>query len=122
MCLVIKEGQEPKIAKRNITVFKVLKRSGNFYRTPYEEFLVKPGDKLESNLHIHNNKIYYALHSFRTLAGASKCVSYGAYDDRQIFRCTIPKGAIYYNGRFYDDKDAYASTHLDYPKKLTPIE
>jgi hypothetical protein len=119
MCLIIKLGQEPKIAKRNISVFKVLINYDSFYNTPYEHFPVKPGLKMNSIIVVNNGEIHIAIHSFATLEGAKKCVGYGI--ERQLFKCIIPKGAVYYIGTFYNKNDAYASDMLNYPEVLTPI-
>lgn len=125
MCLYITKGQEPKIAEKAIRVYKVLKQYGvNNYLTPFQSYCVSPGHKATSELIVEPEDDYtpvidIGLHSFRTLKSARMCKS-NQYGVPVIIRCTIPKGATYYLGRFYYDDDSYASNELLYPKTFEP--
>lgn len=114
MCL--SNSGEKKIATHDITCYKVVMTRRNKYYTIYYGKYVKIGGSYRSSI-----KGYYsycscscitkALHSYSNKRSA---ISDSAYKrGAAVIRCIIPKGAVYYIGKFGKDR-AYASNKLKY--------
>ena len=129
------EIPQPKIAKRNIIVYKCLdcnlfeKRifsGADFtFTTPYQGFPIQLGKRYKSDFNIEDVYRYPAedtdesyafevgegmFHSHGCLENAIKdCTEY--WDGNCVFYAIIPKGALYYEGYFCGDF-GYASNEL----------
>ena len=119
MCLNIKKDQKPKIAKRNITVYKVVDKEDNELTTPWYFLVVEIGEEYSSKLIIQSDSfnpiITEGLHSFADLEEATA----DAEDDALVLiKCIIPKGSIYYKGIDCFNNQSYASNKLKYIKIL----
>ncbi len=112
MCLVTKNPEQT--AKKDITCYKVVLLEGNkllsFYYG-FEYILNNLNETVILYTHDLIDKDYIAIeeafHSFTSLDRAMKflqvCSSYSA----TIVKCTIPKGA-----KFYQDNECFASNQL----------
>ena len=118
MCLNIKKNQKPRIAKRDITVYKTVDHDeDDTFRTVWYDAIVKIGEEYTSKLILQNDNISEivteALHSFSNLEEATA----DAEDDALVLiKCIIPKGSIYYKGRDCFNNQSYASNKLKYAK------
>lgn len=114
MCLSNLTTEEPQIAKRNITVYKVLIKRSYDYLTLWRGVPIEIGKTYTSKLVKHgidasnNLRIEEGLHSYKHYKSIkdSICVK---------VKCIIPKGSKYYIGTFCE----YVSIASD---KLTYVE
>jgi hypothetical protein len=123
MCLEIKKGQRVKIAKEDITCYKVLLCKDKSWYTFYKRMKIHPGSICRSDITILKSDfystIYEALHSFTSLGVANDFVYCRVKPSSSIIvECIIPKGAKYYIGTFEDSDDSYASDTLVYPEEF----
>jgi hypothetical protein len=134
MCLHLNGKQNsPKVATKDITCYKFLKRRLNiheyYYTTYYQLSPVEIGNTYESKIIVEKSVIgehiiNIALHSFKYLSNLRKTIRrYGYYTDKiVIVKCIIPKGSTYYLGDFEGEGLSYASDKLTYVKILEIIE
>lgn len=121
MCLQIKGLQHiPRIALRDITVYKVVKDTFNdgSYYTPYMCMRVQVGETYTAELIRFASSVEHGLHSFARLEDAVEELRDWKNNCPEVIRCIIPKGSIYYIGRFGILK-SYASNKLRYDKVVT---
>jgi hypothetical protein len=99
MCLYIKRFTVRKIAKTDITVYKVLNEFDTYYKTPFQRTIVEIGKTYYSDIkrNLFSNKINVGLHSFVELYGTYWLLK-NKYNDRVVVSCIIPKGSVYYVG------------------------
>ena len=127
MCLTIKENQKPKVAAKDITVFKII-QDGYFGKKGLLTFFmyspIKIGETYHSEIEKNFNQIEIALHSFKRLKDL-KAYLMKDYPNRifigkkvHIAKCLIPKGSIYYTGDFDNLGKSYASDCVTYVKIL----
>lgn len=115
MCLTIKKGSRKLIAKKDITVYKLVEKFNDGYRTVYQKEPVKIGETYKSKLEKSRviNSVYIGLHSMADFDGADYISSLGV--NRLIVECVIPKGSKYYSGTFCG-RDSFASDTITYIK------
>lgn len=117
MCLQVKRNAERKVAKKDITCYKVLltKPDGSL-RTPYRDVYAEIGETYTSRLQTPtiDNEISVGLHSFVTLKAAKRELIDWEENTVTVVKCIIPKDAEYYRGGFNSEDDAYASNELKY--------
>ena len=116
MCLITSQ-QEPQIADKNITCYKVLRK--DMSSMLYSEFKWEFGKLHKTELEPYRSvmsgpfwikKITKAFHSYK----AYKDVRGGYFMSGHpciIVECTIPKGAMFYEGH-HCDEEGYASNQL----------
>lgn len=115
MCL-ISNFDYPSVADRDLTCYKVYILINDRYKSPYQKadmpkigelattLLEKPGSYL----------IEKGFHSFVSILDASNeafLTTYIYKHKSYVFKCTIPRGAKYYEGR-YDSLPAYCSESI----------
>ena len=110
MCLCIKEGDIPKIAKKDIICYKHIMKNWGEYFTSYQKKSVKIGNTYHSGLERFNNEIHKGLHSYKYKEDAIKESEKWV---EILAKCIIPKGSKYYEGIF-DRSVALASDCLKY--------
>lgn len=130
MCLYLNEKHSPKVATKDITCYKFLKRNLNrnleyYYSTYYQNSPVAIGNTYESKIIVETrviggHLINIALHSYKYLSSLRKTIKkYGyVYDRIAIVKCIIPKGSTYYLGDFEGEGLSYASDKLTYVEIL----
>ena len=115
MCL-ISNFDHPSIADRDLTCYKVYVFINDQYKSPYQKAdMPKIGELATTSLQESGTYlIEKGFHSFVSLIDAvdearliTTVYSYMTY----IFKCTIPRGAKYYEGR-YDSLPAYCSESI----------
>ena len=123
---MINNDDVSKIAKRDISCYKVVYSSDNIndniYETFYQGTAVELGKTYNSEIHRKNScydqkvdQIEQGLHSFKLLSKAKKFINeQGVEEDCVVIKCSIPKGSEYYLGDFNGKNDSYASTGLKY--------
>lgn len=121
MCLEVNDGVRiPEIATEDIICYKVIKKVGKFYETPYKYMPVKMKGKYKSIL---DDPLFYQVdrgfHSFANKEAAEIELQYwynttSCYNC-MIAECIIPKGAFYYK-REFDRLSSYASDKINYIK------
>ena len=89
-----------------VELIKNLKKE-DILKTPYRDFIIKIGDKIESDLVCEDGYVNVGLHSFGSYISARRD-GLGL-----IVKCVIPKGSKYYKG-FYGLEVSYASDKLNY--------
>lgn len=117
MCLWIKQGQKPFIAKEPIKVYKILREDD----TPVHmtDFKYCPGEIHTSELIVHEEKqVEEGLHTFVN--------AWEAYDMlepevEKLVEMIIPAGATVYYGLAYWGEESLASDKLYYPKDITEV-
>jgi len=125
MCLQVKEGTLPKIAKKDIVCYKHLITTSYGYFTTYMHEKVELGNTYSSKLDpIVYNEINMGLHSFSSL----KSTILDAKDELKpyfshtyiIVKCVIPKGATYYKGTFQTREcvNSYVSDQITYTNQI----
>lgn len=118
---ICKPKPEPKIAERDIKVYKVINRNGmgSFYNLLDENGSIiywEPGYHYIESPDIDGNVFFFfegwgnweitkGLHSKKTLIGAK----YVCEDNERIVKMIIPKGA-----KYFENKDEYVSDQLIY--------
>ena len=121
MCLYTKQT-EPKIAEKDIICYKFYRRYNKILISPYQGFRAPEiGITANANLgksYIPENDHYYdfkrvdeGFHSFKTLEEVKHKVNGYRNLDLVIFKCIIPKGSSYYEGRF-DRYESYCSNSI----------
>ena len=114
MCLIKLKSQPlgPKIAKEDITVFKVLKEYNYIvpeYTSPYRDHTYEMGKTYKSYLdnprtgYRSRTLISKGIHSFRSKAAANKLIkelpsTLTSWLNLVIVQCVIPKGSKYHLG------------------------
>lgn len=109
MCLYVKEGTTLRVAKKPITVWKILNpkwevRIVGYVKgkgvSPYQGKTYTRGKsyrvKLDSSIY---GRIYYGFHAWRTKKVAME-QNYNGY--KNVVKCTLPVGAEYYIGKSGD--------------------
>jgi len=116
MCLTIvsKSGLKPKIAKKDIVCYKSVIRYNpinNTVDSAYKGYTYKLNSKnkiikklfMELSIVIRGYTRYSELrigyHSFNNLKEAKREANYW---NEYVVKCIIPKGSIYYNGKFME--------------------
>lgn len=127
MCLYTKQV-EPKIAEKDIVCYKFYRRYNEILISPYQGFrapeigittnanLGKSYRPENDNLYIYNyydfKRVDEGFHSFKTLEEVKHKVNgYSNNLDLVIFKCIIPRGSSYYEGRF-DIYKSYCSNSI----------
>ena len=95
---------QPRIAKDDIVVFKVLDHKKDGWKTPYRDkrvFFIFGEARLRAKLNVSNNEyvdegIHSCLHASTATSVWSDC------DNGNVFTAIIPKGAEYFVGRWGD--------------------
>lgn len=125
MCLYIEGNQQAEIATEDIICYKAItEKFDNKLCTFYRMTEIKIGNTYRSNFTFNYlGEIEKGLHSLTTLEIAKEFI----YDKllihkAHIVKCIIPKGSEYYLGRFYVDKDSYASNKLKYVEIVETYE
>jgi hypothetical protein len=96
MCLKVTDIQK-KIADKDIECYKILSVCEYVIVSPFQEFHYKLGKLYETKLgEIKEGDIYEGFHSCSTIDGA---VIYQTINSERIFKCIIPQGATYYEGK-----------------------
>lgn len=113
MCLELKNAYVwPRIALWDIVCFKRVIKTDNFgtlkYYTPYQKEAVEIGSTYKSKIRKDGSLIDVGLHSYVTQKDAI-ANSWG----NPIVKCIIPRGSIYYKGRFLYEP-CYASNKITY--------
>ena len=105
MCLITHLMDEPLIAKEDIKVYKVLRKTDFFYEAPYNDlYEYKKGvNKPKTEGHINSNGIYERgwLHAYTSRSEANRLLQHVSHG--VIVEMYIPKGARYFVGDDYDD-------------------
>lgn len=116
MCLNLPTNYKPKIAKKAVKCYKVLRvLRDNSYETPYQEMKVEIGQAYTSELIIEGRQfIYVGIHSFTSKGKAKLEYDFWKFSGAVIVKCEIPKGSTYYRGTYEDENDSYASDSLKY--------
>lgn len=128
MCLYTKQT-EPEVAEEDIICYKfyMIYNHGVLF-SPYQGFrapeigvitnteLGKPYNPEESNFYIHNfydfKGIDKGFHSFKTLEDTKSIVDgYKEHFVLVIYKCIIPKGSLYYSGKFRK-YESYCSNNI----------
>lgn len=127
MCLEIfkpkypDEISEPKIAKKNITCYKLFRQVGMlsnppYLESPYQNSVYEIGKKKTSKLICYmvscGQAVSIGLHSFNNYQSAIDNTSGWVMSKIIIVKCIIPKGAKYYTGTFDFRYPCRASTEL----------
>ena len=127
MCLYTKQV-EPKMAEKDIICYKFYKRYNKILISPYQGFaapeigittnanLGKSYIPENDNLYIHNycgfKRVDEGFHSFKTLEEVKHKVNgYRNSLNLVIFKCIIPRGSSYYEGKF-DRYESYCSNSI----------
>ena len=96
MCLSLTSNKK-KIADKDIECYKVLDVLKHEIISPFQEFHYKLGRLYETAIgEIHFGDIREGFHSCSTIYGAK---TYKTLDSEYIFKCIIPQGATYYEGK-----------------------
>jgi hypothetical protein len=111
-------------AKRDLTVYKIIKEKNGAMVTPYEEVKIEIGSEYRSDLVLNRNygEVRFGLHSLKSIKSCLPEIKFfkGLFDYRTygyklyIVKCTIPKGSRYYNGTFNALTDCLASDCIVY--------
>lgn len=146
MCLFIKRGEEPKIAKQDIICFKIMQYYNHVYIPPYygrfgdiSLYIINgKEDYMADNQECHSDVLRHGhseredaicegyIHTFATARGVISeyenflCVirPTSVY---KIFKCIIPKGTEYYLGN-YESDSAYASRKIRFVEEIDTKE
>ena len=126
MCLYTKQV-EPKIAEKDIVCYKFYRRYNEILISPYQEVTApeigivtntKLGEshKLENDVfYIHEfyniRRVNEGFHSFKILEEIKHKINGYRNLDLVIFKCIIPRGSSYYEGRF-DRYESYCSNSI----------
>ena len=126
MCLYTKQV-EPKMAEKDIICYKFYRRYNEILISPYQEVTApeigivtntKLGEshKLEGNaFYIHkfynSRRVDEGFHSFKILEEIKHKINGYRNLDLVIFKCIIPRGSSYYEGRF-DIYKSYCSNSI----------
>lgn len=136
MCLYVKHT-DSQIAEHDIVSYKVALAHKGTYRAPYQGTYYTLDEKLSSDLtftpykdwegyeyqddkgHLIVGEVDEGYHSVNSLAEARKVLRElvhrrAQWDGKQqytILKCTIPKGATYYTGR-WNKTDGFASSEI----------
>ena len=126
MCLYTKQV-EPKIAEKDIVCYKFYRRYNEILISPYQEVTApeigivtntKLGEshKLENDVfYIHEfyniRRVDEGFHSFKILEEIKHKINGYRNLDLVIFKCIIPRGSSYYEGRF-DRYESYCSNSI----------
>lgn len=118
MCLIIKKNEQPQMAKEDIVVYKHIIRDDEFpdvYKTSFQYAPVKIGETYSSKLEKDDaGDVSIGLHAYAYLHDAdSEADGY----HETLVQCTIPKGSMFYIGRF-GGMLAYASDTLRYDEVI----
>ena len=127
MCLQCKDNKF-KIADKDIVCYKYVEYSNDTYHTPYKYVSIDneiiEGKKpfcAKGKTEIHKEDSVFTfeggvIHTFNTLGAAEEvCKSFGDVEYNAIFKCIIPKGTKYVEGRFGTEfalVDSYASKEI----------
>ena len=96
MCLKVTDI-EKKIADKDIECYKVLSVYEYGIVSPFQDFHYKLGKLYETKLgEIEEGDIYEGFHSCSTIVGAE---TYRTLRSERVFKCIIPQGATYYEGK-----------------------
>lgn len=147
MCLAVNKTKRVKVAKEDIICYKVVKRHGSYYETPYRNQQIKLGalyDESDNPMVVEhscgfindwNGDTYKtihgnAFHSFANLKDAKwEANDWGGYAyDIIVVECIIPKGTKYYEGfhGIYNTSiggypDGYASERILYTSTIYEV-
>ena len=127
MCLYTKQV-EPKIAEKDIVCYKFYRRYNEILISPYQEVVapeigIVTNTKLEKSYRSKGYDLFHinfydfrivdeGFHSFKTLEEVKHKVNgYRNNLDLVIFKCIIPRGSSYYEGRF-DIYKSYCSNSI----------
>jgi len=99
MCLHVKRFTIRKIAKTDITVYKVLNEFDTYYKTPFQRAKVEIGKTYYSDIKrkLFSNHIDIGIHSYVNLRDTYWLLNKRSRE-RVVVSCTIPKGSVYYVG------------------------
>ena len=124
MCFYVQEkNKDPKVAKRNITCYKVFEETECFPETVYSYYqgfqyilgvlyeldgYIDPDPRRKSDLAGYVGTIEVGLHSYSRKDKAKGIASLGICS-KVVYKCTIPKGATYY---YNSDREEYVSDQI----------
>ena len=115
MCLQLKKGAKPKIAKEDIVVWKhIIKEGEDKFITSFQFTPVRFNELIISTINKIDNNVYEALHSFVKFKDAKERAKH--YNE-VLVKCIIPRNSEYYEGTFsigFKDYASYASDKLIY--------
>ena len=128
MCLYTKQV-EPKIAEKDIVCYKFYRRYNEILISPYQE-VAAPEIGVVTNTELGKsyeqpeeysifnpdfygfNRVDKGFHSFKTLVGVKhEANRFERYYNLVIVKCIIPKGSLYYSGKFKKYK-SYCSNSI----------
>lgn len=111
MCLYIKRFSVRKIAKTDITVYKVLNEFDTCYRTPFQRAKVEIGKTYYSDIkhNLFSKRIDVGIHSFVDFYDTYWLLM-NKLNNRVVVSCTIPKGSKYYIGVMKTSRITYCKT------------
>ena len=115
MCLILGPNAKLKIAKKDITCYKIVcEFEPGVLRTPYMHFPVAIGETYTSVLEDAGVAIDYGLHSFKSLHNTIREADFIRRSvTTHIVKCIIPAGSNYFVGK-YGAYISYASDKLTY--------
>ena len=132
MCLEIRnQFQQPNIAEMNIDCYKIFQLSsdnktlvspyrfkrykiGRLYKIPFIR-LKWEKDKLKN---LFESVINRGFHSFKNIPTAITLLSNTDITEYVIYKCIIPAGALYYDGKYFSNYDSYASEKIIIVEKV----
>lgn len=111
MCLIANH-KTVKIAKKNIICYKEVLKSGRLLESPHRGAFYRLNafnfaDRFVCESSNDHQNVYRGLHSYKSIKDLGL-----EYPQSTILKCTIPKGALYYEGRHNGDGYGYASNYL----------
>lgn len=127
MCLFVETAEDPKIALKNIPIYKVVLKSStgdNLYFSYYMKSEIKLNIEYQSELDYPQTLNFFSatkrkavdvgLHSFKNLSDAESFLRNHSFEGRlSILIGYIPTGSRYYQGMF-DVWESYASDKIFY--------
>lgn len=118
---MLNKGARKQLAKRDITVYKMLERSKVTLRTAYMKCKVEIGNTYTSDITTNKISVEKALHSFTNKREAIERVKTETITTVELAECVIPKGSYYYKGifsSFIGEMGSIASDTLTYIKLI----
>ena len=121
MCLITTKNI-PEIAQEDIVCYKFYKLRENKLFSPYKEVLAPNMNEVANTVldrgylgRAKDNNLAYMVnrgfHSFKYIDDLTKELYFWQSSDVKIFKCIIPKGTKYYEGKF-DESSSYCSESI----------
>ena len=111
---------EPKIADRDITAYKVVKAPmyAKYYISPYRGEMYMNRDIKDSKLGTYQAFLYGSAYTvveegLHTICSKKEAFNLASqFTNGAVMKCIIPKGTKYFEGRFSRAYNSYASARL----------